>query len=779
MQPNKLACPQVFSSRLKYAVRAVVLAASLTLPAAAQTTWFVDVNAIPPGNGSVGSPYTSIQFAINQPGTVDGDTILVLPGTYFELINFGVKDLALVSQQGAATTILDGSSSGRVVTITGGQGSARIDGFTIQNGDQTVPLGTWGGGVYVLLSSVDILNCVVRNNAAFHGGGIAYGPNSVGVISNTTVENNVTVPDFMNGVAGDGGGIWASSANVIITDCDVRDNTTSGCGGGAQIESSTFDISNTTVEGNFGDSAFSPSFGGGLCLSGTGDVTDSVIKDNELEGNFTAGGGISYGASGLIKDCTISGNIVNLNQFFIGDGGGICGGDVVEDTVIMGNLANGVGGGICGGNTFRRCTIQSNGAAMGGGAYGLALAEECRFTGNGGFSTATSDFGAGVHSATMVVDCELDNNTILGEGGGAHSSTLVRCLIRDNQALSPDYGVDGLGGGAVNCTLTDCEVRNNRTDNSFDPSGMTFGGGLHSSTAVRCEIWGNQATSIAGGSSALGGGAYASDLTRCALYDNFASEGAGAWGGTLEHCTVYANAGEGVRSATSVHNSIIRANPAQVIASPATYCNIEGMGFGLGNIDAPEFFWMPTPGPDGSRDLHFSSGTSPGVDAGDPASPLDPDGTRADMGAYPWDPNYCPTPKNYCVGKPSLTLSCLSSIASTGSPTLSGADDFHVTASGVLGNRPGLFFWGFQAASLPFLGGTLCVAPPLRRTGSQFSGGGNGTCNGSFDYFFTQAAMVAGGIVPFVQIYGQYWNRDPADPFGSALSDGLYWTTCP
>ena len=776
MQTNGFACPQVFASPVKRFARCFALAVGLTLPAAAQTTWFVDVNATPPGDGSAGNPYTSIQFAIDQPGTLNGDTILVLPGTYFEHIDFGSKDLELMSEQGPDVTILDGSSSGRVVTV-GGQAGGGIRGFTIQNGNETG--GGFGGGIYAFSgSTVDIENCRVRLNDATFGGGIACTSFGSVVITNTFVEDNRSLPDTPNQLAGAGGGLYLSN-NALIDGCSIQRNTATGSGGGIWSWGS-LDLRNSTIGENVViDPFFLAQSGAGCWAAGSLDMTNCAVIQNEISGSSARGGGVASFASGVIRDCLISGNSVNLNQFFVGDGGGLYGGDVVEDTVFSGNRANGKGGGNASGDVFRRCTFDSNSARMGGGAYGLTLAEECRFTNNGGIGITTPNFGAGVHSASMLVDCELDNNAITGEGGGAHSSTLVRCLIRANQAVATANGMGGLGGGAVNCTLTDCEVRNNQADNPSDPSGMAFGGGLHSSTATGCEIWGNQATSVAGGSSALGGGAYASDLTRCALYDNVALEGAGAWGGSLEHCTVYANAGEGVRSASSVHNSILRANLVQLIASPATYCNIEGMGVGLGNIDAPEVFWMPTPGPDGSRDLHFASGTSPGVDAGDPASPLDPDGTRADMGAYPWDPSYCPTPKNYCVGKPSLTLSCLSSIASTGSPTLSGADDFHVTANGVLGSRPGLFFWGLQPAALPFLGGTLCVAPPLRRTGVQFSGGGIGTCNGSFDYFFTQAAMAADGIVPFVQIYGQYWNRDPADPFGSALSDGLYWTTCP
>ena len=756
--------------------------AGAALPTAGQTTWYVDGSGSPPGTGTLADPYTSIQFAVNQLTTLDNDTIIVLPGTYVENLDLSTKTLEVRSQQGPAVTIIDGGGTARVVSVINGPGGSKIDGFTIQNGNEGPPAGTGqGGGVYVQNTSFDILNCVIRNNIALDGGGVYFNVNTIGTITNTTIEDNISAVDFMGPVVGDGGGIHSRMAALTVDGCTIQNNTTGNDGGGIYVDGGMFNIANSTIQLNLADSQVNPSGGGGAYLTGIGDLFNCIVKENEAFGPMSTGGGLLWNAIGSIRFCTIEQNGAGdkQNQFFFGTGGGMTGADMVEDTTFLGNVANGDGGGVwTGGGTFVRCTFQQNGAQFGGGLYsaGGTNVSDSRFTQNGGFGTGSSDFGAGIYGAATLTNCELDNNTIVGEGGAAHSATLIGCLLRDNSALAPSF-LPALGGAAANCTLTDCEVRDNMTVGFFGPGEDSLGGGLFQCTATGCVIRGNQAQG--GGTPGEGGGAFFSTLTRCVLYDNFASLGAGLEGGNVDFCTVYANIGEGVRSATSMKNSIVRANTIQLINTFPTYSNIEGGVFGTGNIDMPEIFWQASAGPDGARDLHFASQSSPGVDSGDPGSPLDPDGSRADMGAFPWDPNYLPMPSNYCVGKPSLTLNCLSSIGTTGTPTLSGPDDFHVTASGVLGNRPGLFFWGFQPASLPFLGGTLCVGPPLRRTPSQFSGGGNGTCNGTFDYLFSQAAMIAGGILPFVQIYGQYWNRDPADPFGSALSDGAYWTTGP
>jgi hypothetical protein len=59
-----------------------------------------------------------------------------------------------------------------------------------------------------------------------------------------------------------------------------------------------------------------------------------------------------------------------------------------------------------------------------------------------------------------------------------------------------------------------------------------------------------------------------------------------------------------------------------------TFSDIEGGWVGEGNIDADPLFISPDNG-----DFHLQSG-SPCIDAGDPNSSYDPDGTISDMGAY-------------------------------------------------------------------------------------------------------------------------------------------------
>ena len=131
-------------------------------------------------------------------------------------------------------------------------------------------------------------------------------------------------------------------------------------------------------------------------------------------------------------------------------------------------------------------------------------------------------------------------------------------------------------------------------------------------------------------------------------------------------------------------------------------------------------------------------------------------------------------PEVYCTAKTD-SAGCAPAMAFAGAPGGTGA--FALTASGVRTGRPGLMLYGFDAAAIPFLGGTLCALPPVRRTPIQFSGGSGGPCAGSFAFDFNawQQSGEDPNIVSGGQVNAQYWYRDPqaADGTGSGLSDAV------
>lgn len=128
-------------------------------------------------------------------------------------------------------------------------------------------------------------------------------------------------------------------------------------------------------------------------------------------------------------------------------------------------------------------------------------------------------------------------------------------------------------------------------------------------------------------------------VERCVFHDNSSGSSGGAiyfWDDHCQviNCTVVQNTSPAILSingsTSSFVNCIFWYNTMGTVYS-ATYSDIQGGWPGVGNINADPMFVDP-----GGDDFHLQAG-SPCIDAGDPASPPDPDGTRADMGAYYFD----------------------------------------------------------------------------------------------------------------------------------------------
>ena len=269
-------------------------------------------------------------------------------------------------------------------------------------------------------------------------------------------------------------------------------------------------------------------------------------------------------------------------------------------------------------------------------------------------------------------------------------------------------------------------------------------------------------------------------VKRCIVRDHdMSSSGDFGWGvdasintmGLVTQCSILDNLGgvlgPGYFGSCMINSSIVRGNTGVdlVLADPVfTLFNTgQGVSHGNGNQSGDPQFWDPPT-------LDFRLGpASPCIDAGSPWIAPDPDGSRADMGAVPFDALYLPPIATYCTGKVN-SQGCAASIGASGgaAASMSASTPFQVTCSGVVEGAIGLLYWGHEPQAAPFMGGFHCVAPPTPRTTAQHAGSTGAPCSGSYSFDFN--AYAQSGAVPALaagqMIRAQYWYRDPADPTG-------------
>lgn len=381
--------------------------------------------------------YPTIQTAIDD--CVNGDTVLISPGTYFENIDFIGKAIKVKGAWGATLTKIDGQHLGPVVSFMNFEGNSSIlEGLTITNGRGPDEIGfgkvAKAGGIYLLCAYPTIVDCVVINNrggdagatAIAGGGGLSCegrGPGDGFIVKRSHFENNYggsAIPDFageVNGQPGAGGIHCVEGVGHFIS-CIIKNNV-----GGAGAHSN--------ITGGAGGIEFT-------LPHGTPTVYDCVVDSNHggmaMENMLFAGAGGIHGASPEITQSEIRNNV----------GGNAAG--------VVGSMSGGAGGIFGKAPIIKNCIIENNegGAADlesirggAGGVYVLGDAEihTCRITGNIGGNDGAAPG--------------------IGSGGGIHALDgfvkVYSCTIADNIG---GIGYDGSGSGGIHIDLGSVDVRN-------------------------------------------------------------------------------------------------------------------------------------------------------------------------------------------------------------------------------------------------------------------------------------------------------------------------------
>ena len=343
--------------------------------------------------------------------SVDADTVLVQPGTYFENINYIGKNITIASlflttqdTTYISQTVIDGDSIDSVVKFESSEDStAVLTGFTITNG-----YAEFGGGIYCYDSSPNLQNVTITENSAEdYGGGIYCCYSSNPCLTNVIISENTACR---------GGGIFCrDNSSPNLQNVTITDNSATGYLGGGGIHciyNSSPSLQDVTITENSAEE-----FGGGIfcCYSSNPCLTNVIISGNTACGS---GGIHCFESSPSLTNVTISGNTAYSSTLSSAGGGIYCfsnSNPSLVNVTITGNFAN-KGGGICcswySSPSLENVTISGNTADYGGGIY-------CRY-----------------NSSPSLQNVTITDNSAGDHGGGIYCSdsslSLVNCIMWDD-----------------------------------------------------------------------------------------------------------------------------------------------------------------------------------------------------------------------------------------------------------------------------------------------------------------------------------------------------------
>jgi hypothetical protein len=269
-----------------------------------------------PGGMVINVPedFPSIQAGIDAAS--NGDTVEVLPGTYFENIDFKGKLITVTSTGGSYATAIDGDQQGPVVVFHSGEANgAVLSGFTIING-KAPGLIENGGGIDIINSSPTISGNVIMHNGGCGGGGGIFAGFSSAIIMNNTISNNTQQTGCSGGFGGGGIELSGEGSAQILSNL-IEDNSWPGNGGGIELDNAgTPVIENNIIMDNSVGQVFPAAQGGGVFM--LADSNPLMLQNLIIDNKADQGGGIYiYGveSSGVIMvNNTIAANTVTQGE---------------------------------------------------------------------------------------------------------------------------------------------------------------------------------------------------------------------------------------------------------------------------------------------------------------------------------------------------------------------------------------------------------------------------------------------------------------------------------
>ena len=369
----------------------------------------------------------TIQLGLNA--AQQGDTVLVAPGAYYEVVFWpATNGIKLLSEAGAESTTINGGNLSTVIYFPGLGGidtTTVLRGFRITNGGSV----SYGGGIYLTQSSPIIEQCIVDSNNA--GGGIYCNNSSKPIIRSCSISQN------------SGGGIvFNTSSGGTVDSCLIFDNGDFGIKANA-LQSNPI-ISNSTVKNN-GRGIYLRPWSPGFPRTSPM-IINCIIRDNSIGIECDFSGDYSYDVGPTITGCLILRNSYGIFFFFLSYA-------LISNTIVTENASGGIH---CENHswvnpvpTITNCTITRNSAPQGGGIYsfmGSPIIKHCTISDN-----RASDTGDGIYT-TYASWPTLDSNNICYNGYGVYNNDNSQLLSAANQwwgdasgPYHPNYNPGGQG----------------------------------------------------------------------------------------------------------------------------------------------------------------------------------------------------------------------------------------------------------------------------------------------------------------------------------------------
>ncbi|NQS97733.1 MAG: right-handed parallel beta-helix repeat-containing protein [candidate division Zixibacteria bacterium] len=202
--------------------------------------------------------------------------------------------------------------------------------------------GSISSGIFCENAHIGLSQCLIKGNSCHNfGGGLAF------INSSATIENSEIVENSVNNYTpytGVGGGIYSSQSVLYISNCIIKQDSSSHRGGGIFCEDrSSLTITESVISDNavYQTSGFNQ--GGGIFIADSYLLLDHcLVSFNTVGGQTAQGGGIGCDANtGTLKvfNSTITRNAL---QGTMNEGGaGICAlseNVIVKNCIIEGNI---------------------------------------------------------------------------------------------------------------------------------------------------------------------------------------------------------------------------------------------------------------------------------------------------------------------------------------------------------------------------------------------------------------------------------------------------------